>query len=52
MDKKRKIVKSAAVLLSAATLMLFGTAEYYSQKLPEKLTADCGEQIKIIPEEF
>ena len=47
MDKKRKIVKSAAVLLSAATLMLFGTAEYYSQKLPEKLTADCGEQIKI-----
>lgn len=47
MDKKRKLVRSAAVLLSAAAALLFGTAEYYSQKLPERLTADCGEQIKI-----
>lgn len=47
MHIKRKIVKSTAVLLSAAVIGLFGTAEYYSSRLPESLTADSGSRIEI-----
>ncbi|MCD7891850.1 MAG: hypothetical protein LUG26_08985 [Ruminococcus sp.] len=47
MHLKRKIVKTFAVLLSAAVLGLFGTAEYYSSRLPEVLTTEAGEALEI-----
>lgn len=47
MHIKRKIVKTAAVILSAAVMGLFGTAEYYSARLPETLTAERGGSLKI-----
>jgi stage IV sporulation protein B len=39
---KRKMMKSAAAVLSAAVIGLFGTAEYYSSLLPETMTAEPG----------
>ncbi len=47
MHLKRKIVKSAAVVLSAAVMGLFGAAEYYSARLPETLTAECGSELEF-----
>lgn len=39
--------KSAAVLLSAAVLGLFGTAAYYSQLLPESVTVGSSENVRF-----
>lgn len=47
MHIKRKIIKTAAVVLSAAVMGLFGAAEYYSSRLPETLTAECGNNVEI-----
>ena len=47
MRLKRKIIKTAAALLSAAFLGLYGTAGYYSARLPDVITADRAEDIKI-----
>ncbi len=47
MHFKRKIAKISAGILSAAVLSLFGTAEYYSAKLPSRLTAQRGEKLAI-----
>ena len=47
MQLKRKIRKTAAVILSAALAGLFGTAHYYSDRLPEYLTAEAGSKLKI-----
>ena len=44
---KRKLIKTAAALLSAAFLGLFGTAGYYSSRLPDVMTAESSEDIKI-----
>ena len=44
---KRKIIKTAAALLSAAFIGLFGTAGYYSSQLPDVITADTNSEIKI-----
>ena len=44
---KRKIIRSAAALLSAAMLGLFGTAGYYSLRLPSAVTAETGKAFKI-----
>lgn len=47
MHIKRKIFKTTAVLLSAAVIGIFGTAEYYSSRLPETLTAECGDVLEL-----
>lgn len=47
MHLKRKIVRSAAVVLSAAVMGLFGTAEYYSSRLPETITTERGGSLEI-----
>lgn len=47
MHLKRKLFKTAAVMLSAAVLGLFGTAKYYSSHLPETITAEVGAELKI-----
>lgn len=44
---KRKIAKSAAVLLSAAALGLFGTTRYYSSILPDTITVSKNEAFSI-----
>lgn len=44
---KRKIEKTAAVLLSAAAIGIFSVSEYYSSRLPEQLTTDCAEAVVI-----
>ena len=44
---KRKIIKSAAALLSAAFIGLFGTAGYYSSQIPDVITAENDTEIKI-----
>jgi len=44
---KRKIIKTAAALLSAAFIGLYGTAGYYSSKLPDVMTAETNAEIKI-----
>lgn len=43
----RKIKKGLAVVLSAAFVGLFGTAEYYSRRLPESVTAEAVSGLKI-----
>ena len=44
MQIKSKLSRLAAVVLSSALVLAFGTAGYYSRKLPESVTADtCGE---------
>lgn len=47
MQFKRKITKSLAAVLSAAFVGLFGTAEYYSHRLPESVTAEVVSGLKI-----
>jgi len=44
---KRKIVRSAATLLFAAFVGLFGTAGYYSAKLPAVMSASSADELKI-----
>ena len=44
---KRKIIKTAAALLSAAFIGLFGTAGYYSSQLPDVITADTNSFISL-----
>ena len=39
--------KITALILSASMLSLFGTAEYYSEKLPVSFMTDKGQSIKI-----
>lgn len=47
MQLKRKLTKAAAAVLSAALAALFGTAGYYSSKLPGSLTKDTGSELRI-----
>lgn len=44
---KRKIIRSAAALLSAGFVGLFGTAGYYSLRLPSAVTVETGKAFKI-----
>lgn len=44
---KRKIIKSAAALLSAVFVGLFGTAGYYSARLPSSVTVGVGESLEL-----
>ena len=44
---KISLKKTAAFILSASMLSLFGTAEYYSEKLPANFMADKGQSIQI-----
>ena len=44
---KRKIARSAATLLFAAFVGLFGTAGYYSARLPAVISTSSAEDIKI-----
>lgn len=43
----KRITKAAAVVLSAALAGLFGTAQYYSARLPAALTAQNSSELKI-----
>ena len=47
MHLKRKIFKTAAALLSAAFIGLYGTAGYYSARLPSVINAENADEIKI-----
>lgn len=47
MQIKDKLRKTAAAVLSAAMLGLFGTAQHYSSILPESFTADSAAELKI-----
>lgn len=47
MHRKNKVLKSAAIVLSAGVLGIFGTAGYYSAQLPETLTAEIGSNIRL-----
>lgn len=47
MQLKRKLTKAAAAVLSAALAAVFGTAGYYSSKLPVSLTKDTGRELII-----
>ena len=47
MQLKRKIIRSVGTLLSAAFLCVFGTAGYYSSKLPSAVTIEPASQLKI-----
>lgn len=47
MLSKRKIIKTAAAILSAALVGLFGTAEYYSSRLPAVITAESSKELTI-----
>jgi stage IV sporulation protein B len=47
MQLRRKIAKASAAVLSALLIGLFGTAEYYSGRLPESITAEAGRAIRI-----
>ena len=47
MQLKRKIIRSVGTLLSAAFLCLFGTAGYYSSKLPSAMTIEPASELKI-----
>lgn len=47
MQLKRKIIRSVGALLSAAFLCVFGTAGYYSSKLPSAVTIEPASQLKI-----
>lgn len=44
---KKKISQAAAFLLSAAMLVLFSAAEYYSAKLPDSITVSSVNEVKI-----
>lgn len=47
MQLKKKFTKVMAVMLSAVLVGLFGTAEYYSQRLPQTVTAERTEDVKF-----
>jgi len=47
MQIKNKFRKTAAAVLSAAMLGLFGTAQHYSSILPENFTADSAAEFKF-----
>ena len=47
MQLRRKISKIAAIMLSAAMIGAFGTAGYYSGKLPDKVRSENGRTLKI-----
>ncbi len=47
MQLKRKIIRSVGTMLSAAFLCLFGTAGYYSSKLPSAVTIEPASELKI-----
>lgn len=47
MQLKKKFTKAAAVMLSAVLVGLFGTAEYYSQRLPQNITAERADNVKF-----
>lgn len=44
---KRKIIKSAAALLSVGFAVLFGTAGYYSSRLPSSVTVETGKRLEL-----
>ena len=44
---KRKIIKAAAALLSVAFVGLYGTAGYYSARIPSVINAERADEIKI-----
>ena len=44
---KRKIIKSAAALLSVGFVVLFGTAGYYSSQLPSAVTVETGKSLEL-----
>lgn len=44
---KRKIIKSAAALLSVGFVVLFGTAGYYSSQLPSAVTVETGKALEL-----
>jgi stage IV sporulation protein B len=44
---KRKIIKSAAALLSVGFAVLFGTAGYYSSQLPSEVTVETGKSLEL-----
>lgn len=43
----KKLTKFAAAAMSAVLVGLFGTAEYYSQRLPQVVTAETAENVKF-----
>ena len=47
MQLKRKIIRSAGAMLSAVFLCIFGTAGYYSSKLPSAITIEPASQLRI-----
>lgn len=47
MQLKRKIIRSVGVLLSAVSLCIFGTAGYYSSRLPSAVTIEPASELKI-----
>lgn len=47
MQLKRKIIRSAGALLSAVSLCIFGTAGYYSSRLPSTVTVTPSAELKI-----
>lgn len=44
---KKILTKSLAVVMSAVLVGLFGTAEYYSQRLPQTVIAETAEDVKF-----
>lgn len=47
MQLKRKLIRSAGALLAAASLCIFGTAGYYSSRLPSSVTIEPAATLKI-----
>ena len=47
MQIKRKLSRFTAAVLSVALAGAFGTAGYYSHRLPDTVTADAGSELKI-----
>lgn len=47
MQLKRKLIRSAGALLSAVSLCIFGTAGYYSTRLPSSVTIRPASELKI-----
>ena len=47
MQFKKKITKAAALIMSAALVALFGTAEYYSVRLPKAITTESADSVSF-----
>ena len=47
MQIRRSLTRTAAAVLSAALLGMFGAAEYYSRRLPSDLTAEAGAGVAL-----